>query len=297
MSFELNEIILLLNGCFFFIPETTTNISDLTEQYFKRASHLFTTVGHTAVLLEGREVECRFQECLLGNLIADAYVHSFLNERVDPSAWTKYPIALVPGGGIRTSIDVLARQGEIMKADILNACPFSNDLVAVDVTGEQLYQVFEHSVSAWTADMHQLEGRYLQTSGIKVVYDCTKSPGQRVKSLKARCGNCTSPDYYDVKAESNYTILVTSYMKSGGDGYLMLRNNTIVAGAPAVNDTGSLVTYLAHHRIALAEIQGRTMFDPSILSMRSHALKIKFSFTYLLVVLFVSVQTTCFMLK
>lgn len=227
------------------------------------------------------------EECLLGNVIADAYVYSYLSREADEVAWTKYPIALVPGGGIRTSIDVLARKGDITRADILNTCPFSNDLVAVKVTGEELYQVFEHSVSAWTADMHQLEGRFLQTSGIRVVYDCNKSPGERVKSLKARCGNCTSPSYYDVDAKSTYTIITTDYVRKGGDGYDMLKDNPVESEAPKVNDTGSLEKYFADHRITVAELQGRSIFE-SVMS--SHASTMKCLWLNLSLLLLVSVS-------
>ena len=242
------------------IDSPDEEIKKLTQEYLVRMAPLFRVVGQTNVLLEGREVKCRMEECLLGNVIADAYVYNFV-EKANQVYWTHYPIALVPGGGIRTSIDVLEVDGEITFADIKNVCPFSNQLVAVNVTGKELYQIFEHSVSTWDAEMKQLEGRFLQVSGMRVVYDASKSVGHRVVSLKARCGQCTSPEYFDVQLNQTYVFITTSYLKGGGDEYSMLIDKKPVEPSPVVNDTHALVNYFEKTGISLPEIQGRIIFQ------------------------------------
>ena len=47
---------------------------------------------------------CRLQECNLGNLITDAFVHMY-QKHPDEKAWADVSIAMWVSGGIRSSID------------------------------------------------------------------------------------------------------------------------------------------------------------------------------------------------
>lgn len=256
---------------------------------------LFEVVGKTTINLDGREVLCRMKECILGNLIADSYVYSFLESEDISNSWTKFPIALVPGGGIRSSIDVLSDDGEVTFADIKNVCPFGGEVVAINVTGEELYNIFEHSVSTWDKNMHTLEGRFLQVSGMKVSYNAFNSVGKRVASLKARCSQCTVPNYYDVVLNEIYTVIVTGYMKSGGDGYSMLQKKEVLR-SQKVNDTGAVVKYFKEHKITLAEIQGRISFNSSdtcqcqkcLCNLNGSAFSVKVSYSLIITLIFIA---------
>ena len=53
-------------------------------------------------------------------------------------------------------------------------------------------------------------------------YDLAKEDGHRVVDLKLRCLQCDIPKFETVNLMANYSILVSSFMAGGGDGYKML---------------------------------------------------------------------------
>lgn len=55
--------------------------------------------------------------------------------------------------------------------------------------------------------------------GLQVVIDVEKPAGQRVQSVYARCGSCTVPIYKKLNLNDNYTIIMSKYLASGGDGH------------------------------------------------------------------------------
>lgn len=63
--------------------------------------------------------------------------------------------------------------------------------------------------------------------GLKVEYDVSKPPYQRITSLKARCGNCIVPRYFNVKDDENYGVLMSHYLAEGGDGFTMFKNKRL----------------------------------------------------------------------
>lgn len=59
-------------------------------------------------------------------------------------------------------------------------------------------------------------------SGIIVEFDLTKRPGNRVSSLRLRCGECSIPKFEPLILTANYTIVVSDYLANGGDNYKAL---------------------------------------------------------------------------
>lgn len=55
-------------------------------------------------------------------------------------------------------------------------------------------------------------------AGLKVVIDLARPSGQRVRSIEARCGDCTVPVYQKLDLNANYTIIMSQYLAMGGDG-------------------------------------------------------------------------------
>lgn len=56
--------------------------------------------------------------------------------------WTDASIALLQGGGIRTSLEI----GNITVYDLTTLLPFDSNTVLIDVTGAELKEALEHSV-------------------------------------------------------------------------------------------------------------------------------------------------------
>lgn len=169
-------------------------------------------IGSTKVVLE--QSQCRAAECNIGNMIADAFV----NARVlsyDGQYWTDASIAFIQGGGVRASIHA----GTITQFDLDQVLPFNDMLILVKMPGSILKQALEHSVARYTGD----RGEFLQMSGVKVVYDLTKSAGERVQSVQVRCAECDVPQFEDLDPKRTYGVILAQFLYSGGDGFNMFK--------------------------------------------------------------------------
>lgn len=90
----------------------------------------------------------RKQESNLGDFCTDAL-----------RTFTGADIALVNGGGIRTDI----KRGDILFNDLINVMPFGDMIATGTLSGEQLLDVLEYSVSALPAE----SGTFMQVSGLR----------------------------------------------------------------------------------------------------------------------------------
>lgn len=64
-------------------------------------------------------------------------------------------------------------------------------------------------------------------TGFRVEFDISKPPGRRVKSLRILCTKCRVPHYEPVKDETVYKVVLPSYMVNGGDGFSMIKDETL----------------------------------------------------------------------
>lgn len=58
--------------------------------------------------------------------------------------------------------------------------------------------------------------------GMKVKYDLMKPAGNRLVSASIRCIECDVPEYEPLEDNSEYTILTSSFIANGGDGFSMI---------------------------------------------------------------------------
>ncbi|WP_148346797.1 5'-nucleotidase C-terminal domain-containing protein [Robertmurraya massiliosenegalensis] len=159
-------------------------------------------VGSTTVPLNGERDDVRSKETNLGNLIADGMAAK-ANESIPTY------IAMQNGGGIRASID----EGDITLGEVLTVLPFGNNLVTLDLTGEEILAALEHSVSAPGA------GGFMQVSGLKFKYDPEKPVGERVWYVEA----LTEDGYEKLQLDSIYRVATNAFTADGGDGYSMFK--------------------------------------------------------------------------
>jgi 5'-nucleotidase len=195
------------------------------------------TVGETTVFLEGAREVCRFEECNLGSLIADAM-----------RSYTSAQIALHNGGGIRASIEV----GEITAGSVFDVLPFSNTVVTFELTGLDLVMALENSVSR--VDSTEGTGRFLQVSGLRFAYDGSRAAGQRVTNVEVMDDN---GDYDVLDPDEVYTIATNDFLYAGGDDYTMFAENS--SGGTDFGDTLDQVVreYIAAHTPLSLETEGR----------------------------------------
>ncbi|KRY26807.1 Snake venom 5'-nucleotidase [Trichinella spiralis] len=189
---------------------------------YKHQLHEFTStvIGSTAVKIDGRFSTCRLQECNLGNMLTDHLVRKVMKESdvrlgENGDSWAPAPIALINSGGIRNYL--IHTAGNVTLEDAYSIMPFGTQYILLEVTGPQLMEIFENSVSQYWPDGPW--GRFLQMSGARVAYNLSMPVGSRVHSLQLRCGDCPIPIYKNWDPEESYRLIISTFMAKGGDDF------------------------------------------------------------------------------
>ncbi|WP_428907991.1 5'-nucleotidase C-terminal domain-containing protein [Niallia sp. Krafla_26] len=145
----------------------------------------------------------RKNDTILGNLITDgmlAKAKDFTKQNVI--------MAFQNGGGIRAAIN----EGPITVGEVITVLPFGNTLATMEVTGAELKEAFEISLSKYPVE----NGGFLHVSGGKVEFDSSKPAKERVVSVKYLDQN---GEYVEVKDDETYIIATNAFTAKGGDGY------------------------------------------------------------------------------
>ena len=154
----------------------------------------------------------RVAETNLGNLIADAF------------RWAcNADIAFMGAGCIRSDIP----KGNVTFGGLLAAIPFVNDIVVAEVTGRQVLDALEWSVSRLPNNF----GGFAQVSGLSFEYDSTidspcvkdeKGFFDHVDETKERRVRNVLVAGRPIEADAAYTLAsVDYYLLGNGDGYTM----------------------------------------------------------------------------
>ncbi|WP_338553924.1 bifunctional UDP-sugar hydrolase/5'-nucleotidase [Paenibacillus sp. KS-LC4] len=129
-----------------------------------------------------------FGESLLGNLVTDAV-----------RLYTGADAVFTAPGGLRADIE----QGEITVGHVINAVPFNNNILVMEMTGRELKEVLEQSARR-TAGV-------LEHSGIQMLVDLTADPGHQVLEATIK-GEALQEDHV-------YKIASDDFTCKGGDGF------------------------------------------------------------------------------
>jgi 5'-nucleotidase/UDP-sugar diphosphatase len=168
----------------------------LVDEYNQRLERLL----NQKIGVFGSEVQTsrsliRTMEMPFGNFVADALKH-----------YGKTEIGLINGGAIRG--DKIYTEGAfITRRDIATELPFRSHVTVLSMTGEQLRQALENSVS----EVELAEGRFLQVSGVSFTYSIKKPVGERVQTISIN-GSTLEPNRI-------YSVTTSDYLANGGDGY------------------------------------------------------------------------------
>ncbi|CAL8314900.1 unnamed protein product [Merluccius merluccius] len=212
-------------------------------------------VGKTLVYLNGT---CRFQECNLGNMICDAMIHNNI-KYADELEWNHVSACILNGGSVRSSISERSSDGgDIMVEDLMAVLPFGGTYDLVQLHGSTLLKAFEHAVRRYGG----ATGEFLQVSGIRVEYDLTRAPGQRVRSLRLLCTECRVPRYEAVQEDKVYKVVLPSYLVTGGDGFSMIRDEKIKHDSGDM-DISVLVNFISERQKVHPAVEERIIFSKS----------------------------------
>ena len=145
-------------------------------------------------------------ETVLGDLIADAQLAA-TSAQQDGGA----VIAFMNPGGVRTDL-IREDDGQLTYGDLFACQPFTNALVTLTVSGEQLKLLLEQQ---W---INQPKPRILHSSqGFTYAWDAARPGGDRVltDSLKLN-GQPIDP-------QASYRVTVNEFLAGGGDGFSALK--------------------------------------------------------------------------
>ena len=153
-------------------------------------------IGQTAGPLDN--AACKSAECALGNFVAEAML----------AVVHDGDIAIMNGGGIRTGLP----GGTITMGDVLTMLPFGNTIATLTLHGADLEAALANGLARAGA------GAFPQIAGARVAWDAS---AKRVISLTIRAPN---GNYVPVDPARRYKVVTNNFMRSGGDGYTMMRD-------------------------------------------------------------------------
>ena len=193
----------------------------LTEINAQVQEEMGTVVAENPRELTAQREIVRTQEAELGNLTADAMRRA-----------AEADIGLINGGSLRANLPL----GKVTKETVLNIFPFNNRVMKIELTGEVLKAVLEHSVEFLPA----VFGGYLDVSGLTFTLDPQAPAGSRVSEVMVQG--------QPLDLGKTYTAAVDDFSAAGGDDYEMLK------GTKVVKDCGSLenifINYLRDNGLA-----------------------------------------------
>jgi 5'-nucleotidase / UDP-sugar diphosphatase len=134
----------------------------------------------------------------IGDLICDALAEAGASYGVQ--------IALQNRGGIRARIE----KGTITEEKVQEILPFDNRLVLATLSGADLLNVLEHSLSG------SLGGSFLDVHGLKIGYDPEKPKGTRIVFALTESKDKV---WQPIEPHGQYKIAVNDYTFKGGEAY------------------------------------------------------------------------------
>jgi 5'-nucleotidase len=165
-------------------------------------------------------------ESPLGDLVAEAH-------RVAMQA----DFGITNPGGLRADLPVSCAAGgcSITWNDCFTAQPFSNQVMKITLTGQQLQDLLEQQ---WSGCNGQTATRMLQISGFTYAWSAAATTcGTRVVpgSLKKKDGTPVDP-------AATYTVAANNFLTGGGDGFSTFKGGTALTPGPV--DLDALIAYL-----------------------------------------------------
>ncbi|KAH8245444.1 hypothetical protein KR032_010464, partial [Drosophila birchii] len=234
-------------------------------------------VGQSRVFLQ--QSECSRGECNLGNFFTDAMLHAFIKDTSSlmDDSWSNVSIALTSQGTFRVPIpagsklifpliivSVLILWSlnllDITYKQLVAMCPWENRLVALNLRGRIILELLEDAVASMNASsLSPKSARFLQVSGLRVLFDLRAIRGQRVISVRVRCTRCQVPKYTPINPEEVYRVVVMDYLARGMNGFsLISENGEDLETGPC--DLDALMDYMDSVNIISAGIENRLKF-------------------------------------
>jgi 5'-nucleotidase / UDP-sugar diphosphatase len=170
-------------------PTLQANIDNLKKAI---PQSLFQPLANLEVSLDARRSQVNTQQTSMGRLVTMAFKQELGAD-----------IALINGGSIRGN-ELYPRGAVLTQRDILRSFPFQDEVVVCRLSGKQLKAWLEYSVK-------DVNGAFLQASGLTISYDPLAPVGQRVSQILVN----DAP----LKSQQDYSVATVDYLTQGHDGF------------------------------------------------------------------------------
>lgn len=125
-------------------------------------------------------------------------------------------VALTNAGGLRADLP----EGDLDHGRVLDAFPFLNTSVTLELSGRNLKAALEQGFS--------LKAGMVQVSGLRARYDLARPAGSRLSDLEV-----AGQPAEDAKL---YRVTTNSFLAEGGDGYAALKQGRLIASDPQISE-------------------------------------------------------------
>lgn len=270
--------------------EVNTNLTgnSIQLQYKLMLKLFFLDIGKSRVPFESN---CAWKECNLGNLVCDAFVDYRASQYDHKQYWTDAPIAIIHNAAILSDIPCnSAKDCPITTEQVSSALANNETIKILKISGKVLKEVLEFSVSDTSQSKYD---RFLQVAGLHVVYDWSQPAGNKIQSLKARCGQCDVPKYEDVDEKADYTIIVPQTLAEGGLEYEMLRSITSVPIDDSLKLCEIVQRYIEFYKIVQTGVEERIRILNKPELMACAQLCIPITYWYIVIMFAILAEQTC----
>jgi 5'-nucleotidase/UDP-sugar diphosphatase len=199
-------------------------------------------IGSATVNLIGDRTVCRFEECTMGDLIADAMLWATAKEGTQ--------IAFENGGGVRAGIQA----GNVSLGNVLEVLPFGNTLATFELSGADVWAALENGVSRAEDPANEGTGRFAQIAGLRYTWNPKLPAGARLVSVEIK-----NPDgtYSPLDLKATYKVATNDFNRRGGDDYKVFAEKAInpYDFGPTLDKV--VADYIAAHSPVTRAVEGR----------------------------------------
>lgn len=211
------------------VQDVQNKLSETTEQVIGSSEHKLVAIED-----DGFAWAVRHRETNLGDFVADAYLYSARSLGYDAD------LAFVNGGGLRADV----AQGDVTYGDLINVNPYSNQLVYLEATGQQILDALELGAR----NLPESAGGFLQVAGVSYTIRTDIPSSVQLDAAENFVGVTGEYRVQDVTIGGEpldlartYGLVSISYLvEEGGDGMTMFTGDVTLVGL----DSEALIDYI-----------------------------------------------------
>jgi 5'-nucleotidase/UDP-sugar diphosphatase len=226
------------------VPEDAKLLSEVQSLNAPLEALRSQVIGSTTANLIGDRAVCRFEECTMGDLIADAMLWATAKQGTQ--------IAFENGGGVRASIQA----GDVSLGNVLEVLPFGNTLATFELSGADVWAALENGVSRAEDPANEGTGRFAQVAGLRYTWNPKLPAGARLVSVEVK-----NPDgtYGPLDPKATYKVATNDFNRRGGDDYTMFAEKAInpYDFGPTLDKV--VADYIAAHSPIAQAVEGRVV--------------------------------------